>query len=71
VGTITLWLYNENSKLQVEKCIYSIYSPLSSTNLRLRSANFFNPSKKNNFGCAANYPSAADVASSMLENFLP
>jgi hypothetical protein len=30
-----------------------------------------NPSKKNYFSCAANHPPVANVASSMLENFLP
>jgi hypothetical protein len=37
-----------------KKCIYSTYSPLSSTHLCLRCSNFFNPYKKNSFGCAAN-----------------
>jgi hypothetical protein len=37
-----------------EKCIYSTYSPLSSTHLWLRCSNFFNPNKKNSFGCAGN-----------------
>jgi hypothetical protein len=54
-GLISLWLHNENKKLRVwKKCIYSIYSPLSSTHLWLRCSNFFNPSQKNYFGCAAN-----------------
>jgi hypothetical protein len=42
-------------KLQVrglKKCIY-IFPPELHT-LRLRCSNFFNPSKKNSFGCAAN-----------------
>jgi hypothetical protein len=38
----------------MKKCIYSTYSPLSSKHLWLRCSNFFNPSKKNSFGCAAN-----------------
>jgi hypothetical protein len=54
-GLISLWLYKENNKLQDwKKCIYSTYSPLSSTHLWLLCSNFFNPSKKNSFGCAAN-----------------
>jgi hypothetical protein len=38
----------------LKKCIYSTYSPLSFTHLWLRCSNFFNPAKKNSFGCAAN-----------------
>jgi hypothetical protein len=38
-----------------KKCIYSTYSPPElHTHLRLRCSNFFNPSKKNSFVCAAN-----------------
>jgi hypothetical protein len=54
-GLISLWLYKENQQgTGLKKCIYSTYSPLSSTHLWLRCSNFFNPSKKNYFGCAAN-----------------
>jgi hypothetical protein len=55
-GLISLWLYNENNKLRdwEKKCIYSIYSPLSSTHLWLRCSDFFNTSKKKCFGCAEN-----------------
>jgi hypothetical protein len=54
-GLISLWLYKENNKLRDwKKCIYSTYSPLSSTHLWLRCSNFFNPSKKDSFPCAAN-----------------
>jgi hypothetical protein len=54
-GLISLWLYKEHNNLRDwKKCIYSTYSPLSSTHLWLRCSNFFNPSKKNYFGCAAN-----------------
>jgi hypothetical protein len=71
-GLISLWLYKEKTRYGIEKkCIYSTYSPQSSTHLLLRCSNFINPSKKNNFACAANHPSAANVASSILENFLP
>jgi hypothetical protein len=38
----------------LKKCIYSTYSPLSSTHLWICCSNFFNPSKKNSFGHAAN-----------------
>jgi hypothetical protein len=38
----------------LKKCIYSTCSPLISTHLWLRCSNFFNPSKKNSFGCAEN-----------------
>jgi hypothetical protein len=51
---ISLSLYKENKLRDWKKCIYSTYSPVSSTHLRLRCSNFFNPSKKNSFGCAAN-----------------
>jgi hypothetical protein len=37
----------------LKKCIYSSYSPLSSTHILLRCSNFFNLSKKNSFGCVA------------------
>jgi hypothetical protein len=54
-GLISLWLCKENNKLRdLKKCIYSTYSPLSSTHLCLRCSNFFNPSKKCSFGCSAN-----------------
>jgi hypothetical protein len=54
-GLISLWVYKENNKLRDwKKCIYSTYPPLSSTHLWLRCSKFFNPSKKNCFGCAAN-----------------
>jgi hypothetical protein len=54
-GLISLWLYKENIKLRDwRKCIYSTYSPLSSTHLWFRCSNFFNPCKKNFFGCAVN-----------------
>jgi hypothetical protein len=52
-GLVSLWLYKENKLRDLEKYIYSTYSPLSSTHLRLRCSNFFNPSKKKSFGCAA------------------
>jgi hypothetical protein len=68
-GLISLWLYKENNKLQGwKKCIYPTYSPLSSTHLWLLCSNFFNPSMKNSFGCAANHQFSANVASSMHEN---
>jgi hypothetical protein len=52
-GLIILWLYKENNKLRNwKKCIYSTYSPLSSTHLWVRCSNFFNSSKKNYFGSA-------------------
>jgi hypothetical protein len=54
-GLLSLWLCKENNKLRDwKKCIYCTYSPLSSTHLWLRCSNFFNTSKKNSFGCAAN-----------------
>jgi hypothetical protein len=54
-GLISLCLHKENNNLRDWKnVIYSTYSPLSSTHLWLRCSNFFNPSKKNSFGCAAN-----------------
>jgi hypothetical protein len=53
-GLISLWLYKKKQQATgLKKCIYSTYSPLSSTYLWLRYSNFFNPSKKNYFGCAA------------------
>jgi hypothetical protein len=52
-GLISFWLYKGNN-LRDRKCIYSTYSPLSSTHSWLRCSNLFNPSKKNSFGCAAN-----------------
>jgi hypothetical protein len=38
----------------LKKCIYSTYSPLSSTHLRRRCSNFFDPSKNISFCCDAN-----------------
>jgi hypothetical protein len=53
--SLALWRKQQATRLK-KKCtsIYSTYSPLSSTHLWLRCSNFFNPSKKNSFGCAAN-----------------
>jgi hypothetical protein len=45
-------------------CLLYIFPP----ELHVHCSNFFNPSKKNSFGCAANHPSTANVASSMLES---
>jgi hypothetical protein len=53
-GLISLWLYRENNKLRDWKHIFTLRIPLSSTHLWLRCSNFFNPSKKIYFGCAAN-----------------
>jgi hypothetical protein len=53
-GLISLWLYKENNKLQDWKNVFTLHIPPSSTHLWLRCSNFFNPSKKNSFGCAAN-----------------
>jgi hypothetical protein len=43
---------SEPYRIYLKKCIYIV--PLSSTHLWLRCSNFFNPSEKNSFGCAAN-----------------
>jgi hypothetical protein len=55
-GLISLWLYKEDNKLPdwKKKCVYSTCSPLRSTHLWLRCSKFFNPSKNNSCGCAAN-----------------
>jgi hypothetical protein len=53
-GLISLWLYKENNKLRDWKMYLLYIFPLSSTHLWFRCSNFFNPSKKNSFGCAAN-----------------
>jgi hypothetical protein len=56
-GLISLWIYKENNKLLDRKKIYLsyyTYSFLSSIHLWLRCSNFFDPSKKNYFGRAAN-----------------
>jgi hypothetical protein len=50
---ISLWLDKENNKLRDWKNVFT-YLPLSSTHLWVRCSNFFNPAKKNSFGCAAN-----------------
>jgi hypothetical protein len=49
----SLALYTKQA-MGLKTCIYSTYSPLSSAHLWLCCSNFFNPSKKNYFGCAAN-----------------
>jgi hypothetical protein len=54
-GLISLWLYKETNKLRDWKKMYLLYIfPLSSTQLWLLCSNFFNPSKKNSFGCVEN-----------------
>jgi hypothetical protein len=70
-GLISLWLYKETNKLWDWKNVFTLHISPSSTRLWLRCSNFFNPSKKNSFGCAANHLLAANFASSVLENFLP
>jgi hypothetical protein len=61
-------LYKENTKLEDWK-MYLLYKfAMSSTHLCLR---YSSSSKKNYFGCAANHMSADNVASSVLETFLP
>jgi hypothetical protein len=54
VGLVSLWALSSKRATGLKKCIYSKYSPLSSTHLWLRCFNFFNLSKNNSFGCAAN-----------------
>jgi hypothetical protein len=54
-GLVSLWLYKANNKLRDKKMyLLYIFPLLSSTHLWLRCSNFFNPSKKNSFACAAN-----------------
>jgi hypothetical protein len=66
-GLISLGLYKENNKLwDGKKCIYSTYSP-SSTHLWLHCSNFFNPSKKNSFGCVGNRKSQILISTLMLK----
>jgi hypothetical protein len=50
----------------IEKCIYSTYSPMSSTRLWLRCSNFFNPLEKKNFGCAANRKSTTTYTNDIV-----
>jgi hypothetical protein len=38
----------------LKKCIYFTYPPLAPHTYDFTVLNFFNPSKKNSFGCAAN-----------------
>jgi hypothetical protein len=52
-GLISLCLCTKNNRLRDWKNVFT-YSHLSSTHLWLRCCNFFNPSKKNSFSCAAN-----------------
>jgi hypothetical protein len=44
----------KTTSYRIEKMYLLYIFPLSSTHLRLHCSNFFNPSKKNSFGCAAN-----------------
>jgi hypothetical protein len=50
----SLVLQRKQQATEFKNCIYSIYPPLSSTHSWLRCSDFFNPSKKNSFGFAAN-----------------
>jgi hypothetical protein len=53
-GLISLWLYKEN-KLRNCKNVFTLHIPPElHTHLWLHCSNFFNPSKKNSFGYAAN-----------------
>jgi hypothetical protein len=47
---------------EIKKMHFFNLSTLSSIHLWLRSSNFFSSSKKNYFGCVANKPSIANVA---------
>lgn len=55
------------------KKVYLLYilHPELHTHSWFHCSNFFNPSKKNYFGCASNHPSASFVASAVLGNCLP
>jgi hypothetical protein len=44
----------KNTSYSIENMYLLYIFPFISTHLRLRCSNFFNPSKKNSFGCAAN-----------------
>jgi hypothetical protein len=51
--------------------MYLLYIfPLSSTHLWLRCSNFFNPSKKNSFGCAANRKSQILISTPTYVGFV-
>jgi hypothetical protein len=52
-GLISLWLYKENKLRDWKMYLLCIFPP-SSTQLWIRCSNFFNSSKRNSFGCAAN-----------------
>jgi hypothetical protein len=49
-----LALLRKQQAMGLKTCIYCTYYPLSSIHLWLNCPNFFNPSKKNSFGFAAN-----------------
>jgi hypothetical protein len=71
-GLISLWLYEANNKLRDWKNVFTLHvPPMTSTHLWLRCSNFFNPSKKNSFGFAANREigKAIDL-SAPLRNYL-
>jgi hypothetical protein len=68
---INLWLYKENDKLWDLKDVFTVYIPPSAPyTLMTLLFSFFNPCKKNYFGCVANHLSAVNVASSVIKNFL-
>jgi hypothetical protein len=56
-GLICLWLLKKITSHGIEN-MYFLYkfSPELNTHLWLRCSSFFNPFKKNSFGCAANHP---------------
>jgi hypothetical protein len=49
-GRVSTWVYKKKS-YEVEKNLFTLHIPLSSTHLCLRCSNFFNPFKKKNFFC--------------------
>jgi hypothetical protein len=53
-GLISLWLYKENNKLRDWKSVFTLHIPPELHTLMTSLFNFFNPSKKHSFGCAAN-----------------
>jgi hypothetical protein len=69
VADKSLALQRKQQATGLKKCIYSTYSPLISIHLWLRCSDFFNPSKKDSFGCAANRKSQRLISTPTYLNF--
>jgi hypothetical protein len=54
-GLLSFWFIKKTTSYEMEKNVFILRIPLSFIHLWLCCSDFFNPSKKNYFGCVANH----------------